>query len=106
LEPNSDDAVSLLISAATSTRRMLGDVPRHKCPRCGSRKNATLQYGLPAAPTPEVQRELDLGRIAFAGCVVTFNDPRWSCNSCGALFGLPGEEGPTFTVVAENQIRR
>lgn len=79
-------------------------MPRYKCPRCGSRKNATLLYGLTEVPTGEVQRELDLGRIAFAGCVVTGHDPRWACNSCSALFGLPGEWAPNLTVVEESMV--
>jgi ribosomal protein L37AE/L43A len=78
--------------------------PRHKCPRCGSRKNATLVYGLPAAPSPEIRRDVALGHIHFAGCIVTFNDPRWSCNSCGALFGLPGETAPNFTVLTREEL--
>lgn len=81
-------------------------MPRHKCPRCGSRKNATLLYGLPALPTQAVERELELGRIAFAGCVVTGDDPRWHCTSCGALFGRPGETAPNFTIVDESDLAR
>ena len=78
-------------------------MPRHKCPRCGSRNNATIQYGLQPAPTPEVQRDLDLGRLGFGGCVVTGDDPRWACHSCGALFGRPGEAAPNFTVVEQGK---
>jgi hypothetical protein len=44
-------------------------------------------------------RDLDLGRVAIGGCVISGFDPRWQCNKCGATFGLPGERAPNFTVV-------
>jgi hypothetical protein len=65
-------------------------------------QNATLVYGLTAL-TPKLERDVALGRIGFAGCMVTGLDPRCACNSCRALFGLPGETGPNFTVAKDSE---
>jgi hypothetical protein len=54
--------------------------------------------------SPDVERKLALGRISFAGCMVTDRDPRWICNACGARFGLPGEAAPNFTVVDDDNV--
>jgi predicted RNA-binding Zn-ribbon protein involved in translation (DUF1610 family) len=69
---------------------------RHKCPRCGSRDNATILRGYPAF-TEKLQDEMDRGKVVLGGCVVTGFDPRWVCNSCGVKFGMPGEKAPQFT---------
>lgn len=71
---------------------------RQKCPRCGSRDNATILRGM-LAYSADLQRRLDERRVVLGGCEVSAADPRWSCNRCGALFGLPGERAPLFTVV-------
>ena len=54
-------------------------------------------------PTPQEARDLELGRIAYAGCVISGRDPRWSCNHCGVLFGLDGESAPNLTVVERGE---
>lgn len=71
------------------------------CPRCGSRDNATILYGLPAY-SAEMQQKLDQRRLVLGGCVIVPGaDPRWCCNQCGVLFGLPGEKAPCFTVAEQ-----
>jgi hypothetical protein len=41
---------------------------------CGSWRIAGILYGLPAQ-SPELDRDLETGRIVLGGCVITDNDP-------------------------------
>lgn len=54
-----------------------------KCPSCGSGRIATILYGLPAF-SPELEADLDAGRIVLGGCCVTDDDPAWQCLDCQA----------------------
>jgi hypothetical protein len=53
------------------------------CPECGSWRFAAILYGL-LAQSPELDRDLEAGRIVLGGCVVTDYDPAWQCVDCGA----------------------
>ena len=56
------------------------------CPLCGSKKIATVIYGL-VDIDEEIKKALDAGEIALGGCVRTFFDePDWKCSDCGAKF--------------------
>lgn len=74
---------------------------RHKCPRCGSRDNATLYAGMIGMPTPEAERQVALGRVRYTGCLVENPSPRWACNRCNVLFGFDGERAGAFTWIEE-----
>jgi hypothetical protein len=50
-----------------------------KCPNCGARKVASIQYGL---VSPELIPALDSDRIVLGGCCVTPSDPSWQCTEC------------------------
>jgi hypothetical protein len=52
------------------------------CPRCHGRSVATIAYGYPVMDEG-MQAELDAGRIAIGGCMVTSDrNPKWHCNDC------------------------
>lgn len=55
---------------------------RGKCPRCGSRSVAKIEYGMPAWDSVLEARE-KAGRIVLGGCCVTGYDPNRHCNHCG-----------------------
>ena len=61
------------------------------CPLCGSRRVASILYGIPAM-SPELQRALEEGRIRLGGCCVSDADPAWECADCGAPF-YPERDG-------------
>jgi hypothetical protein len=61
----------------TATRK-----PR-KCPACGGKKIAQIQYGLPAFDA-EMDEKLQQGKIVLGGCCITDCDPRWQCVECNA----------------------
>jgi hypothetical protein len=43
-------------------------------------------YGLPEF-SPELERELDEGRVVLGGCCVFGDDPEWQCTDCGHRWG-------------------
>lgn len=61
-------------------RMTLKDKPR-QCPECGSNKIARIIYGLQAY-RPELERDLDNGKVVIGGCVITDCDPAWRCIDC------------------------
>ena len=54
-----------------------------RCPRCGSARVAEVLWGLPAG-SPELDRDLEAGRVVLGGCCVGDDDPAWECADCGA----------------------
>jgi ADP-ribosylglycohydrolase len=55
---------------------------RRKCPRCGSRSVAQIQYGFPGWSW-DLEEAMASGRVDLGGCDVTGNDPDRRCNDCG-----------------------
>jgi hypothetical protein len=55
-------------------------------PVCGGRRVASILYGLTDF-TPELERELDEGRVVLGGCCVFGDDPEWRCGDCGRRWG-------------------
>jgi len=53
----------------------------NKCPECGSKKVATILWGLPLM-NQKVERDLKEGKIVLGGCIITENDPVWQCIEC------------------------
>ena len=51
------------------------------CPKCKSKNIARYQYGMPVMD-PDMERNLDKGKIVRGGCCVTENDPDRNCNNC------------------------
>jgi hypothetical protein len=54
-----------------------------KCPSCGSAKIARILYGMPDF-SPELEKDLEEGRIVLGGCDIIFNNPSWQCADCEA----------------------
>ena len=63
------------------------------CPNCNGTNVAEIMYGL---PTQEFMKELDKeknkGKYRLGGCCISNDDPAFSCNDCGELFGHREEE--------------
>jgi transposase-like protein len=51
-----------------------------KCPSCGSSKVVPIVYGLPDADLGEASEK---GEVELGGCVITVDDPKWRCKTCG-----------------------
>ena len=63
------------------------------CPNCNGINVAEIMYGL---STQEFMKELDKeknkGKYRLGGCCISNDDPAFSCNDCGELFGHREEE--------------
>lgn len=55
-----------------------------KCPSCGSDKIAGILYGFPEY-SPELESDLQEGRVVLGGCCVSDDDPEWGCTNCNAV---------------------
>jgi hypothetical protein len=51
---------------------------------------ATILYGMPAYSV-ELEEKLQSGTIAFGGCCVTDDDPKWVCTHRGQNFYRSGK---------------
>jgi len=64
-----------------------------QCPSCKGRNIAEIMYGL---PTQEFMEELgkdgNKEKYQLGGCCISNNDPKYSCNDCGFLFGNREDE--------------
>jgi len=56
-----------------------------KCPVCSSKKIASILYGMPALDE-ELNKEVAEKKVILAGCIISDDDPSWSCTDCEALF--------------------
>jgi ADP-ribosyl-[dinitrogen reductase] hydrolase len=52
----------------------------HRCPQCGSSGALPVAYGL---PSPELFEEVEAGKVALGGCIISGDDPDWFCPRCG-----------------------
>jgi len=87
LTPENDDEIERLeeMLASGRVKPQAGPTPagrRSKCPVCGSRSVARIEYGMPPWTAENEQLESS-GRIWFGGCCVSGNDPNRHCNHCG-----------------------
>ena len=62
------------------------------CPKCSSRKVASILYGLPRFDE-ELERSIDVGGIVLGGCCIFGEDPTWHCNTCRHQWGGEEEDG-------------
>lgn len=66
------------------------EYPVHfRCPLCGSRAIARIQWGRPTY-TEKLRAELDAGTAVLGGCMMAYDSTRWRCRSCGHEFGDMG----------------
>lgn len=62
--------------------------PVMKCPKCGSKNVAKIQYGMPIF-SEKLKSEIESRKVFLGGCCVTGTDPKYHCNDCGKEFGTP-----------------
>ncbi len=55
------------------------------CPQCKSTNIAKILHGLPVM-SPELQKDLDDGKVVLGGCTVFENMPHHHCNDCDTDF--------------------
>lgn len=72
--------------ALKGDERMKKKITRPRCPTCGSRKVAYIQYGFPAI-SDEFEEKLNKKEIVLGGCIITETNGRWYCRSCKSEFG-------------------
>jgi hypothetical protein len=58
--------------------------PRPACPKCGSKNQTRIMYGLPNA---EAEKAWVRGEIFLGGCCVDSDSPEWHCRDCGEEWG-------------------
>ena len=56
------------------------------CPKCGSKKVASILYGLPMFDE-EPKRRINAVEIVLGGCCISGDDPLWYCNACRHHWG-------------------
>ena len=51
------------------------------CPKCNSKKIATIAYGYPVF-TEKGKQDYEQGKIVLGGCCIMKGQPGWHCNDC------------------------
>lgn len=57
-----------------------------RCPSCGSRKIARIQWGRPSW-SDTLEEKLDSGKLTLGGCSIDVHAPKWQCLDCNTRFG-------------------
>lgn len=55
-----------------------------KCADCGSKRIARILYGYPVF-SPQLESDMDAGRVTLGGCCEMEDDPVWQCADCRVL---------------------
>ena len=59
-----------------------------KCPSCEGINIAEIMYGYPSSEfLDELKKEENKGKYQLGGCCISNDDPAFSCNDCGFVFG-------------------
>ena len=58
-----------------------------KCPKCNSDRIAEILYGFVLPNDPELNEELNSGKIILGGCCIEGDSPAWHCNNCKYEWG-------------------
>ena len=63
------------------------------CPNCKGTNIAEIIYGYPYSEfLDELKKDENKGKYQLGGCCISNDDPAFSCNDCGFLFGNRKEE--------------
>ena len=63
------------------------------CPSCNGTNIAEIMYGYPSSQfLDEMKKDENKGKFQLGGCCISNDDPAFSCNDCGNLFGNREEE--------------
>lgn len=57
------------------------EIPTH-CPKCQHTPVTEFVYGLIRRPSHELERDIQAGRKALAGCVLSAESPAYGCRAC------------------------
>ena len=72
---------------------VLGVEMKKICPNCEGTNVAEIMYGLPTQEfMEELDKEQNKDKYQLGGCCISEDDPAFSCNDCGNLFGNREEE--------------
>jgi hypothetical protein len=52
-----------------------------KCPKCGSKRIATILYGMPEY-SEKLEFDMRTGSIELGGCCEIIGAPKWQCADC------------------------
>ena len=79
------EKVRNITGAATMTEKI--------CPECNGTNVAQIMYGYPSSQfLDEMKKDENKGKFQLGGCCISNDDPAFSCNDCGNLFGNREEE--------------
>ena len=53
-----------------------------RCPACKHAPMASILWGYPAF-SPDLEKDIEEGRVVLGGCCVSMDDPAWECSRCG-----------------------
>jgi len=56
------------------------------CPKCGQMDVAEFLWGLPEF-SPELEHDIEEGKIVIGGCCLGADSPQWKCNQCSHEWG-------------------
>ena len=69
------------------------DIMMKTCPNCKGTNVAEIMYGYPSSEfLDELKKDENKGKYQLGGCCISNDDPAFSCNDCGYLFGNREEE--------------
>lgn len=71
---------------------------QRKCPSCGCRNAATIQYGLPIF-SAQLERDIESGLIFLGGCCSSSASPDLYCNVCGKKWKGYSRFSPVSSIV-------
>ena len=54
-----------------------------KCPKCSSKRIATILYGMPEY-SKKLESDMQDGKIILGGCCIEIGGPSWTCADCNA----------------------
>ena len=63
------------------TERFYAKRKPYKCPECGEKPVARIQYGYPM-DSEQLRMDIAEGRIILGGCMLEITNPHWKCSFC------------------------
>ena len=53
----------------------------YKCPQCGEKPVARIQYGYPM-DREQLKLDIAAGKVVLGGCMMDITNPHWQCSFC------------------------
>ena len=73
-----------------------------QCPSCKSNKTCIIFWGYPKDMEWYLEA-LAKKEIAFGGCCVSDNDPKWECNDCGHRWGKREDDEDEWEITFDEE---